>query len=57
MKHREADRIMLLRLDDAPISGLLSIDGYLDIAGLSDEHVANLIVSRITNLTVASHVN
>jgi TIR domain len=48
IKHREADRIMLLRLDDAPISGLLSIDGYLDIAALSDEHVANLILSRIT---------
>ena len=34
IKHREADRIMLLRLDDAPISGLLLIDGYLDIAVL-----------------------
>ena len=48
---------MLLRLDNAPISGLLSIDGYLDIAALSDEQVANLILSRITNPTVASHVN
>jgi TIR domain len=48
IKHREADRIMLLRLDDAPISGLLSIDGYLDIAALSDEHVAKLILSRVT---------
>jgi general stress protein CsbA len=47
IKHREADRIMLLRLDDAPISGLLSIDGYLDIATLSDEQVANLILSRV----------
>ena len=54
IKNREAERIMLLRLDDAPISGLLSIDGYLDIALLSDSDAADAILSRAASLSAAA---
>ena len=46
IKNREAERIMLLRLDEAPIAGLLSVDGYLNIASLSDQETADAILSR-----------
>jgi hypothetical protein len=54
IKNREGERVMLLRLDDAPISGLLSIDGYLDIASLSDPEAADAILSRTASSTDAS---
>ena len=54
IKNRDAERIMLLRLDDAPISGLLSIDGYLDIASLSDQETADAILSRVESLAAAT---
>jgi TIR domain len=49
IKGRESERIMLLRLDEAPVAGLLSIDGYLDIVTLSDEEVAEAILTRVSN--------
>jgi len=41
---------MLLRLDDAEIPGLYSIDGYLDIIGMSDDDVAAAILNRLRSL-------
>jgi hypothetical protein len=48
IKRREAHRIMLLRTDEALLPpGMYSIDGYLDIRGLSDRDVAASILTRL----------
>jgi hypothetical protein len=47
VKTKESRRVMFLRLDDARIADLLSIDGYLDIDELSDEDVAREILARV----------
>lgn len=44
----EGERIMPLRFYDAPIPGLLAIDGYVAIAGRTPEEVAELILERLT---------
>jgi hypothetical protein len=46
IKHRR-EKIMFLRFDDAPVSGVFSIDGYLDISERSDAEVAALILQRL----------
>jgi TIR domain len=48
IKARESGRIMFLRFDAVSIDGLLSIDGYLDIAEMNDEAVAAAVLSRTT---------
>jgi hypothetical protein len=45
IKHRR-DEIMLLRFDDATVSGVFSIDGYIDIKTRQDQEVAALILER-----------
>src|ERR1017187_4464790 len=47
LKHKEDDRLMLLRLDGANISGLYSIDGYLHIRAMADGEVAASILERL----------
>ncbi len=51
IKVKASSRIMYLRLDDAPIEGFLSIDGYLDIAAMSDDAVADAIMTRARSST------
>ena len=46
IKVKASSRIMFVRLDDTAIEGLLSIDGYLDITGMSDDAVAAAILTR-----------
>jgi hypothetical protein len=46
-KKREDDGLMLLRMDDGNIPGLLSIHGYLDIRILSDADVTSAIQQRL----------
>jgi hypothetical protein len=43
LKRKQDARLMFLRLDDADIPGLYSIDGYLDIRRMSDAEVADAI--------------
>jgi tetratricopeptide (TPR) repeat protein len=45
--NEEDDRLMFLRLDDADMSGLYSIDGYLPIRETSDAEVAAAILERL----------
>jgi hypothetical protein len=45
---RRQDKIMLLRLDDAPVAGSFSIDGYLDLRTHNDDDVGALIYQRVT---------
>jgi tetratricopeptide (TPR) repeat protein len=47
LKHKEDDRLMFFRLDDADIPGLYSIDGYQDIRHMSDAEVAGAILQRL----------
>lgn len=46
IKTRNADQIMLIRLDDSPIEGLLSIDGYLDARGMTPDTLSKMILER-----------
>jgi len=50
IKGRESARIMLLRLDETPIAGVLSIDGYLDIREVDDADVATAILARLQSI-------
>jgi tetratricopeptide (TPR) repeat protein len=43
----EGERIMPFRFDDAPIPGMLSIDGYLMIGDREPKEVAELILHRL----------
>jgi hypothetical protein len=47
LKRKKDAQLMFLRLDDADVSGLYSIDGYLDIRGLADTDVARAILERV----------
>ncbi len=47
LKQKEDDRLMLLKLDDAAVPGLMSIDGSLDIRAMSDDDVAGEILKRL----------
>lgn len=51
LKQKQDQRLMPLRLDDAEIPGLHSIDGYLDIRDLSDAQVTNAILERLATLS------
>jgi hypothetical protein len=50
IKTKRDDRIMFVRLDDASVDGVLSIDGYVDGRAHTAKEVANLILSRIASL-------
>jgi len=44
---RRANEVLLLRLDNAPIEGLLANDGFIDIRKRSPTKVAKLILERL----------
>ena len=46
LKQKQDARLMFLRLDNADIPGLYSIDGYLDISQMADSAVAAAILQR-----------
>lgn len=50
IKQREDRRIMLLRFDDADISGLFPIDGYVDLRSRTPEDTVTLVVERLERL-------
>ena len=47
LKRKESERIMPFRFDDAPLTGFLSIDGYVPIKTRTPVEVAQLIQQRI----------
>jgi hypothetical protein len=47
IKSKEHHRVVLFRLDGAPVSGVLSIDGYMDIQAVPDSEVAQAILTRL----------
>jgi hypothetical protein len=49
IKRKEAASIMPIRLDAGDVSGLFSIDGYLDAKDRTPAEVAKLIRARLDN--------
>lgn len=47
IKQRKEDSIMLVRLDDAPVSGVLSVDGFLDARKMAPDELADCILERL----------
>ena len=47
IKNRKNEDIMLMRFDDANITGIFSIDGYIDLSQHSMEQTAQFILQRI----------
>lgn len=50
IKKKQDTSIMFLRLDNANISGLFSIDGYISVQGREPTEIATLILSRLQTL-------
>jgi hypothetical protein len=49
IKSKKDDAVMFVRFDDAPVDGVLSIDGYVDARTSSASDVARLIVERLSS--------
>ena len=47
IKQRRDEDIMPLRFDDTEISGLFSVDGYIDLRERDPEEVADIIFDRL----------
>lgn len=47
IKKKQADSIMLIRLDNADVSGIFSIDGYISVEGRAPMDIASLIMERL----------
>jgi hypothetical protein len=54
VKGRESERVMYIRMDDKPVDGVLSIDGYIDSRKYSPVRVAELICERLAILSTKS---
>jgi len=53
LKKKQDDRLMFLRLDNADIDGMYSIDGYIRIEERTAQDVANLILQKLAMLAPA----
>ncbi len=51
IKSKEDDRVMLVRFDDVPVEGVLSIDGYVDARSFTAYDVARFIAERLAQFT------
>lgn len=47
IKHKRDDQIMYVKFDDAPVEGVLSVDGYMDARIHSPQKLAEFILQRI----------
>jgi hypothetical protein len=50
IKAKENDRVMFVRFDDAPVDGVLSIDGFIDARTFDPASVAQFILQRLDHL-------
>lgn len=50
IKSKEDDRVMFVHFDDAPVDGVLSIDGYIDARAFGADDVAKFILQRLGQL-------
>jgi len=54
IKEKQTEKIMLLKIDDFDIKGLLSIDGYLDIRKMRPPEIIENIIERSQGIPVES---
>ncbi len=54
IKHKKDDELMPFRFDDCPIDGALSIDGYIDLRGITPKDAAEYIIKRISKNDIAA---
>jgi TIR domain len=50
IKSKGDDRVMLVRFDGATVDGLLSIDGCIDAASRTTKEIADLILTRVSEI-------
>ena len=50
MMNRDYTKIMLIKVDDEPVSGIFSTDGYIDSRQHSPEKIAEYIIERSSQL-------
>jgi hypothetical protein len=50
IKSKNDERVMFVRFDDAPVDGVLSIDGYIDARVHSASQLAKFIMERLDQL-------
>lgn len=50
IKSKQDERVMFIRFDDAPVDGMLSIDGYIDGSSHTAKEVADFILTRVAEL-------
>jgi hypothetical protein len=54
IREKSSERIVLVRVDDAPVAGVFGLDGYLDARRLSPELIADHILERLRTLKAGS---
>ena len=47
IKTKQASSIMPIRVDEGDLTGLFSIDGYIDVRGRGPDEIAELILKRL----------
>jgi hypothetical protein len=47
IKRRQDEKVLFVRVDDAEIPGVFSIDGYLDMRDHTEQDVAGAILDRL----------
>lgn len=50
IKSKRDDQVMLVRVDDAPVEGLFSLDGYIDLKYTTDRELAVHVIDRLASL-------
>jgi hypothetical protein len=55
MKRRKDARVLFVRVDDAEVPGVFSIDGYIDMRKHTEQDVAGAILERLQLLELEDH--
>lgn len=50
IKHKENDKIMYIRVDDADVNGVFSTDGYIDANSHTPKEIAGFVLQRLDPL-------
>ena len=51
LKFKKDDQIMFVRFDDAPVDGVLSIDGYIDARRYNPDQLVGFVLTRLSEQT------
>jgi hypothetical protein len=50
IKSRCDEQVMLVRVDDAPVDGIFSLDGYIELVSTADSELAAHVLERLASL-------